>query len=197
MDDVRDVLQKELQAVTSRLRDLGGVFLVENGVALDDEDELTEAGAGGTSSGDDREIGFAVRGLLVERANRLAEALDRLRSAEYVTQAEREGWGLEVTGQKLVREQVEGPPAAARALPHRLPQEIRSDTLSTNAPALVRRLHGVFAARGAHVLDAPVSGGPVGARTRRLAIWVGGERALFERYRAVLEAMGDQPYYVG
>jgi 3-hydroxyisobutyrate dehydrogenase-like beta-hydroxyacid dehydrogenase len=69
--------------------------------------------------------------------------------------------------------------------------------LSTNAPALVRRLHGLFAARGAHVLDAPVSGGPVGARTRRPAIWVGGERALFERYRAVLEAMGDQPYYVG
>jgi 3-hydroxyisobutyrate dehydrogenase-like beta-hydroxyacid dehydrogenase len=69
--------------------------------------------------------------------------------------------------------------------------------LSTNAPALVRRLHGLFAARGAHVLDAPVSGGPVGARTRRLAIWVGGDRALFERYRAVLEAMGDQPYYVG
>jgi 3-hydroxyisobutyrate dehydrogenase-like beta-hydroxyacid dehydrogenase len=69
--------------------------------------------------------------------------------------------------------------------------------LSTNAPALVRRLHGLFKARGAHVLDAPVSGGPVGARTRRLAIWVGGERALFERYRAVLEAMGDQPYYVG
>jgi len=83
MDDVRDVLQKELQAVTSRLRDLGGVFLVEDGVALDDEDELTEAGAGGTSSGDDREIGFAVRSLLMERANRLAEALDRLRSGEY------------------------------------------------------------------------------------------------------------------
>jgi RNA polymerase-binding transcription factor len=83
MDDVRDVLQKELQAVTSRLRDLGGVFLVEDGVALDDEDELTEAGAGGTSSGDDREIGFAVGSLLMERANRLAEALDRLRSGEY------------------------------------------------------------------------------------------------------------------
>ena len=49
--------------------------------------------------------------------------------------------------------------------------------LSTNAPALVRRLDGLFAARGAHVLDAPVSGGPVGAKTRRLAIWVGGERA--------------------
>lgn len=69
--------------------------------------------------------------------------------------------------------------------------------LSTNAPALVRRLDGLFAARGAHVLDAPVSGGPVGAKTRRLAIWVGGERALYDRYRPLLEAMGDQPYYVG
>jgi 3-hydroxyisobutyrate dehydrogenase-like beta-hydroxyacid dehydrogenase len=69
--------------------------------------------------------------------------------------------------------------------------------LSTNAPALVRRLHGEFAARGAHVLDAPVSGGPVGARTRRLAIWVGGDRAVFDRHRPLLEAMGDQPYYVG
>jgi len=69
--------------------------------------------------------------------------------------------------------------------------------LSTNAPALVRRLDGLFAARGAHVLDAPVSGGPVGAKTRRLAIWVGGERAVYDRYRPLLEAMGDQPYYVG
>ena len=69
--------------------------------------------------------------------------------------------------------------------------------LSTNAPALVRRLDGLFAARGAHVLDAPVSGGPTGARTRRLAIWVGGERAVYDRYRPLLEAMGDQPYYVG
>ena len=69
--------------------------------------------------------------------------------------------------------------------------------LSTNAPALVRRLDGLFAARGAHVLDAPVSGGPVGAKTRRLAIWVGGARALYDRYRTLLEAMGDQPYYVG
>src|SRR6266446_755867 len=69
--------------------------------------------------------------------------------------------------------------------------------LTTNAPALVRRLHGLFAAREVQVLDAPVSGGPVGAKTRRLAIWVGGDRAVFDRLRPVLEAMGDQPYYVG
>jgi 3-hydroxyisobutyrate dehydrogenase len=69
--------------------------------------------------------------------------------------------------------------------------------LTTNSPALVRRLHATFAERGIQVLDAPVSGGPAGARTRRLALWVGGEAAVFERYRPVLEAIGDQPYYVG
>jgi 3-hydroxyisobutyrate dehydrogenase-like beta-hydroxyacid dehydrogenase len=36
--------------------------------------------------------------------------------------------------------------------------------LTTNSPTLMRRLHAVFAERGIHVLDAPVSGGPRGAR---------------------------------
>ena len=69
--------------------------------------------------------------------------------------------------------------------------------LSTNAPALVRRIHARFEARGIHMLDAPVSGGPRGAETRRLALWVGGDEALFKRYKALLDAIGDQPYYVG
>ncbi len=69
--------------------------------------------------------------------------------------------------------------------------------LSTNAPALVRRIHELFKSRGIHMLDAPVSGGPRGAETRRLAIWVGGDEAVFTRYRPVLDAIGDQPYYAG
>ena len=69
--------------------------------------------------------------------------------------------------------------------------------LSTNAPALVRRLHAVFGEKGIHVLDAPVSGGPKGAKTRKLALWVGGEREVYDRYKPVLDAIGDQPYYVG
>ena len=69
--------------------------------------------------------------------------------------------------------------------------------LTTNSPALVRRIHAVFAARGIQMLDAPVSGGPRGAETRRLALWVGGDEAVFKRYRPVLDAIGDQPYYVG
>lgn len=69
--------------------------------------------------------------------------------------------------------------------------------LSTNSPALVRRLHGVFAAKGVHLLDSPVSGGPRGARTRKLALWVGGDRSVFERCKPVLDAIGDQPRYIG
>jgi 3-hydroxyisobutyrate dehydrogenase len=69
--------------------------------------------------------------------------------------------------------------------------------LSTNSPALIRRLHGIFAERGVHLLDAPVSGGPRGAETRKLALWVGGDEAIFNQYRSVLDAIGDQPYYVG
>lgn len=69
--------------------------------------------------------------------------------------------------------------------------------LTTNSPTLVRRLHELFKARGVHMLDAPVSGGPRGAESRRLALWVGGERAVFERYKPVLDDIGDQAYYVG
>jgi len=69
--------------------------------------------------------------------------------------------------------------------------------LSTNSPTLVRRIHDVFAAQGVHMLDAPVSGGPQGARSGRLAIWVGGDKSVYERYKPVLDAIGDQAYYVG
>ena len=69
--------------------------------------------------------------------------------------------------------------------------------LTTNAPALVRRIYGLFMERGIHMLDAPVSGGPKGAETRKLALWVGGDEEVFTRYKPVLNAIGDQPYYVG
>jgi 3-hydroxyisobutyrate dehydrogenase len=69
--------------------------------------------------------------------------------------------------------------------------------LTTNSPSLIRRLHEKFTARGMHLLDAPVSGGPVGAKTRKLALWVGGDRAVFDRHKSVLDAIGDQAMYVG
>jgi len=69
--------------------------------------------------------------------------------------------------------------------------------LSTNSPALVRHIHARFADRGVHMLDAPVSGGPRGAATGKLAIWVGGDKAVFDQFKPVLDSIGDQPRYVG
>jgi 3-hydroxyisobutyrate dehydrogenase-like beta-hydroxyacid dehydrogenase len=69
--------------------------------------------------------------------------------------------------------------------------------LTTNAPAMVRKLAGVFAEKGCHFLDAPVSGGPAGARSGRMAIWVGGDAAAFERYESVLRAISDAPRRIG
>ncbi len=69
--------------------------------------------------------------------------------------------------------------------------------LSTGSPTSIRRIHETLAARGINVLDAPVSGGPRGARTRNLAIWVGGDTDLYDRYKPVLDAIGDKAYYVG
>ena len=69
--------------------------------------------------------------------------------------------------------------------------------LSTNSPTVIRHIHEVMAARGVSVLDAPVSGGPRGAKSRNLAIWVGGDKDLFDKYKSVLDSIGDKAYYVG
>lgn len=69
--------------------------------------------------------------------------------------------------------------------------------LSTNSPTVVRRIHAVFAEQGRQVLDAPVSGGPHGARSGKLALWVGGDAGAFETVRPALDAIGDQVLYIG
>lgn len=69
--------------------------------------------------------------------------------------------------------------------------------LTTNSPTVVRRLHARLAAKGIAVLDAPVSGGPHGAKSGKLALWVGGDREAFDRCRPVLDAIGDQVLYIG
>ncbi len=69
--------------------------------------------------------------------------------------------------------------------------------LSTNSPTVVRRLHASFAAKGIPMLDAPVSGGPSGAQSGKLALLVGGDRAVFDRYKHVLDSIGDQVIYIG
>ncbi len=69
--------------------------------------------------------------------------------------------------------------------------------LSTSSPTLARRLHARCAERDVAMLDAPVSGGPAGAGSGKLAIWVGGDPEVFNAHRSVLDAIGDQVVYVG
>src|SRR5258707_154391 len=69
--------------------------------------------------------------------------------------------------------------------------------LSTNAQSMVKKIHAAFAEKGAHMLDAPVSGGPSGAASRKMAIWVGGDKAQYDKHKPVLDAMGDKAAYIG
>jgi 3-hydroxyisobutyrate dehydrogenase-like beta-hydroxyacid dehydrogenase len=69
--------------------------------------------------------------------------------------------------------------------------------MSTNSLDVIKKLHAAFAERGAHMLEAPISGGGGGARRGRLAIWVGGDKESYDRYEHVLRAIGDKPTHVG
>ena len=64
--------------------------------------------------------------------------------------------------------------------------------MSTIAPATARRLAADAQARGASLLDAPVSGGEIGAIDGTLSIMVGGPRPALETVRPILEAMGSR-----
>src|SRR5271169_5404775 len=62
--------------------------------------------------------------------------------------------------------------------------------LSTNSPTVVRKINAAFAERDVYMLDSPVSGGPRGARTGKLALWVGGDEQIFNRHKSVLDTIG-------
>ncbi len=63
--------------------------------------------------------------------------------------------------------------------------------MSSIAPAVARRLADAARTRGATMLDAPVSGGEIGAINATLSIMVGGDAAAFEKVKPILAAMGN------
>lgn len=69
--------------------------------------------------------------------------------------------------------------------------------MTTTSPKLSVRIYEAGKKRGLHVLDAPVSGGDVGAKKGILAIMVGGEKKDFEACQNVLAAMGTSIVYEG
>jgi 3-hydroxyisobutyrate dehydrogenase-like beta-hydroxyacid dehydrogenase len=69
--------------------------------------------------------------------------------------------------------------------------------LSSNSPKLIRHIYDVFKEKGADVMDAPVSGGPEGARTGKLTLMVGGDEEVFRQCKPVLDVIGDKVNYTG
>lgn len=69
--------------------------------------------------------------------------------------------------------------------------------MTTTSPKLSQKIYEVGKKKGLHVLDAPVSGGDVGAKKGTLAIMVGGEEKDFEACQDVLAAMGTSIIYEG
>lgn len=69
--------------------------------------------------------------------------------------------------------------------------------LSTGSPTVMRRLHAAFKDRGVHLLDAPVSGGVLGAQRGTLQVMVGGDEGIYNEVRSVLQAVGHKVDYMG
>jgi 3-hydroxyisobutyrate dehydrogenase len=69
--------------------------------------------------------------------------------------------------------------------------------LSTNSPVLLRRIYADFKEKGAHVMDAPVSGGPEGARQGKLSLMAGGDEDVFKQCAPLFNQIADRVKYTG
>ena len=69
--------------------------------------------------------------------------------------------------------------------------------MTTTEPALSREIEAAASAKGLLTIDAPVSGGDLGARNATLSIMVGGQREIVERVRPMLERLGKKIVYQG
>jgi len=69
--------------------------------------------------------------------------------------------------------------------------------MTTSQPSLAVEIFQAAHAKGVHAVDAPVSGGDIGAREARLSIMVGGEQAVCERLKPLFEVMGKTIVYQG
>ena len=69
--------------------------------------------------------------------------------------------------------------------------------MTTMSPAVTREIAAKLAEKGVDMLDAPVSGGDVGAKNGTLSIMVGGKAEVFERCLPVFQAMGKNILHIG
>lgn len=69
--------------------------------------------------------------------------------------------------------------------------------MTTSEPALAAEIHQAALAKGVHTIDAPVSGGDIGAREARLSIMIGGVKEVADALRPLFEIMGKTIVYQG
>jgi 2-hydroxy-3-oxopropionate reductase len=69
--------------------------------------------------------------------------------------------------------------------------------MSTIAPAIARKMYDALKMKGVEALDAPVSGGDIGAKQGTLSIMVGGDATSFERALPILQVMGKNIVHIG
>jgi 3-hydroxyisobutyrate dehydrogenase len=69
--------------------------------------------------------------------------------------------------------------------------------MTTSEPALAREIFEAAKAKGVHAVDAPVSGGDIGAREARLSIMIGGEKEIVERLDPLFQLMGKTIVHQG
>ena len=92
---------------------------------------------------------------------------------------------------------VEAVALGPEGLVHGALAELTHVDMSTISPAITRRVSEQLRARDIAMLDAPVSGGVAAAKTASLTFFVGGEAAIFERVRPLLEVMGKAIFHMG
>ncbi len=135
------------------------------------------------------------------KAGHALEVNDLRRPAGDALLAAGAAWSEEpAAGAEVVFTSLPGPPEV-EALSARIVAAAKPGTawfdLSTNSVEVVRRVRAKCEAKGIRMLDAPVSGGTAGARSGKLALWVGGDEATYDRLLPVLKAIADEPFFVG
>ncbi|MEK5184200.1 NAD(P)-dependent oxidoreductase [Solibacillus sp. FSL W7-1324] len=69
--------------------------------------------------------------------------------------------------------------------------------MTTSEPTLAKKLYQEASERGLHSLDAPVSGGDIGAKNGTLSLMVGGDKDIFEKMQPIFELFGQNIIYQG
>jgi 3-hydroxyisobutyrate dehydrogenase len=69
--------------------------------------------------------------------------------------------------------------------------------MTTSEPSLAREIHAAAKAKGVHAIDAPVSGGDVGAKAGTLSIMIGGDKDAVDAVAPIFEAMGKTIVHQG